>query len=98
MVQRTGGFRKKTRDRLAKHPRDKGKVSTTRLMQVFEIGDKVIIKQEPAIHNAMPHPRYKGRTGVVTEKRGYSVMVTIKDGGKTKHLISAPVHLRRAAT
>ena len=96
MVQRTGGYRKKSRDKLSKHPRDQGKIATTRLLQLFEIGDRVIIKLEPAVHTAMPHPRYKGRTGVVTEKRGNSVIVTIKDGGKTKHLISAPVHLIRA--
>ena len=96
MVQRTGGYRKKSRDKLSKHPRDRGKISTTRLMQIFEIGDKVIIKIEPAVHKAMPHPRYKGRTGTVTEKRGDAVIVAIKDGGKTKHLISAPVHLLRA--
>ena len=93
MTNVTGGFRRKTRHKLSKKPRNRGKVSTSKLFQEFEIGERVRILHEPAIHNGMPHPRYKNKVGTVTEKRGNAVVVDIKDGSKTKHLISLPVHL-----
>jgi len=96
MTQRTGGFRAKTRKKLRKRARDKGKISTTRFMQKFEIGEKVTIKQEPAIHKAMPHPKFKNKTGIIVGKQGRAYVVEFKDGGKTKNVLSAPVHLARA--
>jgi len=95
MVQRVGGFRAKTRHTLRKIPRDSGKVSVNRQLQTFEIGDSVTIAQEPTIHNGMPHPRYKNRTGKVIEKRGSAYVVRVRDGNTTKVLIAAAVHLRR---
>ncbi|MFH0869298.1 MAG: 50S ribosomal protein L21e [archaeon] len=95
MVTRPGGFRAKTRGSLAKKPRNRGKVSVTACMQEFKIGDRVIILQEPAIHKGMPHPRYKSRTGVVIGEQGRVYKVRIQDGGSTKVMLSAPVHLVR---
>lgn len=95
MTKVTGGYRRKTRHKLRKRPRDRGKISTSRLLQEFKIGEKVRIKQEPAIHDGMPHPRYKNKIGTISEKRGNAFVVDIKDGSKTKHLVSAPVHLSR---
>jgi large subunit ribosomal protein L21e len=94
MTQRTGGFRAKSRYKLRKKPRDRGKVKITKILQEFNIGDKVVIDQEPAIHKGMPFPRYKGLAGTVTGKQGGAYVVDIKDGGKKKQLIAAPVHLR----
>lgn len=93
MTRRVGGFRARTRKKLRKKPRSKGKISTTRLLQSFKIGDKVIIAQESAIHKAMPHPKFKSRTGVVVKKQGRAYMVKIKDGRKTKNVLAAPIHL-----
>ena len=95
MVTRAGSFRCKTRHTLRKAPRDSGKVAVTRLLQQFEIGDSVTINPEPAIHNGMPHPRYKNRTGIVIAKRGSAYVVKVRDGDTTKTLIAAPVHLRK---
>jgi large subunit ribosomal protein L21e len=95
MVQRAGGFRCKTRHTLRKVPRTSGKVAVTRQLQQFNIGDAVTLAPEPAMHNGMPHPRYKNRTGKVIEKRGSSYVVKIRDGNSMKLLIAAPVHLRR---
>ena len=95
MVKRAGGFRAKTRRALAKRPRDKGKVRITAYMQEFKIGDRVIIAQEPAVHKGMPHPRYKARTGAIVGQQGRVYKVQIQDGGSTKMLLSAPVHLRK---
>lgn len=93
MVTRRGGFRARTRNTLRKKPRQRGKVSVTASIQEFKIGDRVIIKQEPAVHKGMPHPRYKARTGVVIGQQGRVYKVEIQDGGSTKILLSAPVHL-----
>ena len=95
MVQRAGGFRCKTRHALRKVPRTSGKVAVTRQLQQFNIGDAVTLTPEPAIHNGMPHPRYKNRTGKIVEKRGTSYVVQVRDGDSTKMLIAAPIHLRR---
>src|SRR3989304_4934741 len=95
MVKRAGSFRARTRHTLRKVPRTRGKVTVTRQLQQFSIGDKVIIKQEPAIYNGMPHPKYKNKVGTVLEKRGLAYAVQIQDGGKAKIMISAPVHLVR---
>ncbi len=90
------GKRRKTRDKLSKSPRERGKVTITRMLQEFEIGDYVHIDIEPSVHYGMPHPRYHGRTGVVVGMRGRCYEVLIKDGKKLKMLIVHPVHLKRA--
>jgi large subunit ribosomal protein L21e len=95
MVNRVGSFRCKTRHTLRKTPRTSGKVAITCLLQQFNVGDAVTLIPEPAIHNGMPHPRYKNRTGKVVEKRGSSYVVKVRDGNSTKLLIAAPVHLKR---
>lgn len=93
MVQRAGGFRMKTRHTLRKVPRTSGKVSITRQLQQFQIGESVTIVQEPTIHNGMPHPRYKNRTGVIIGKQGSAYKVKIRDGNSYKIMLAAPVHL-----
>jgi large subunit ribosomal protein L21e len=42
----------------------------------------------------MPHPRFKGKTGRIIEKRGKSYIVQILDGNKAKKLIARPEHLK----
>ena len=92
MTQRHGGFRAKTRHKLQKHYRNKGKVSITRFLQGFKEGDKVILKAEPAYQN----PRFHGKSGVVTGKRGDCYTVSIHDYKKEKIIIVHPVHLKKA--
>ncbi len=94
MVDRTGGYRSKTRYKLQKRPRDRGKVKVTSILREFKVGDKVLIMIDSAIHNGMPHPKYKGKEGVITRKQGGAYVVAIKDMNATKELISAAVHLR----
>jgi large subunit ribosomal protein L21e len=96
MVKRAGGFRYKTRHALRKVPRMSGKIKVTKLLQQFNVGDKVTIKPEPAIQDGMPHPRYKNRTGIIIAKRGFAYLVKIRDGNATKTLIATPVHLTKA--
>ncbi len=95
MAQRTGGFRKKTRNKLRKNPRNRGKVNINKELQEFKISDKVRILQEPAKHKGMPHPKYKNRVGKVIGKQGEAYLIEVKDINKTKHILSRAIHLKK---
>ena len=92
MVKKSRGFRAGTRKKLKQKPGYRPPI--TKFLQEFEIGQKVLIAQEPSSQKGMPHPRFKGRVGRVIGKRGKSYIVEIKNGNKVKKLISRPEHLR----
>jgi len=48
-------------------------------MQSFKIGDKVLLKAEPAYQKAMYFPRYHGKIGIVQGKQGKCYIIKIKD-------------------
>lgn len=94
-MQKIGGFRRKTRHKLHKAIRSKGKISITRYFQKFNDGDKVVLKAEPAVQKGMCHPRFHGKTGIVSGQTGACYHVDIKDGGKQKVMVVHPIHLMR---
>ncbi len=94
-MKRPKGFRSRTRKKLRKHPRNRGKISISRLFQKLEKGDKVVIDIEPSYHKGMPHPRYQGRLGIIEGKIGRAYVVLIKDGGKIKKIYANPIHLKK---
>lgn len=96
MVQRTGSFRRKTRSKLKKNIRKKGKISISKYFQKFQEKDKVRLNAEPAIQKGMYFPRFHNKTGVIKGKKGRCYEVQIKDGKKPKTLIIHPVHLKKA--
>ena len=96
MGKRIGGMRRKTRYKLQKERRNKGKISMTRYFQTFNLGDRVHLIVEPSIQKGMYNPRFLGRAGIVKGKRGRCYEVTINDLGKEKKLIIHPIHLKRA--
>ena len=95
MTKRLGGFRRKTRSKLRKNHRDKGKISLVKYLEEFKIDDKVLLKANPTIQNGMYFPRFHGKSGVVTGKQGNCYKIGIKDGQKDKVLIVHPIHLRK---
>lgn len=95
MGKRIGGFRRKTRHKLSKSHRDRGKVTITRHFQEFKEGERVKLVLEPSFHKGIFHPRFHGKSGVVQSKKGKCYYVLIKDFTKEKNLIVHPVHLRR---
>jgi large subunit ribosomal protein L21e len=95
MAQRIGGQRRKTRHKLQKKSRDKGKISIANYFQEFIKGDRVLLSAEPAIHGGMYNPRFHSKVGTIASKRGKCYTVMIKDGGKEKTLIVHPIHLRK---
>jgi large subunit ribosomal protein L21e len=95
MVMRVGGLRRKTRYKLKKELRQRGKLSLRKYFQSFAVGDKVYLAAEPAVQKGMYHPRFFGKAGTVEGKRGACYQVAISDGGKQKTLLVHPVHLKR---
>jgi len=96
MVQRVGGFRRKTRSKLSKNIRQKGKMSLTSFFAKYEEGQKVCLKAQPAYQRGMYHPRFHGKMGIVgSKKQGSCYQVVIDDMGKKKALIVHPVHLKK---
>lgn len=95
MVKRIGSSIRKSRTKLTKHTRRRGKISTTRYMQSFEGGNKVKLRMEPAVKSGMYHPRFHSKVGVIKGKQGACYEVMIKDGSKNKMLKVHPVHLER---
>ena len=96
MVKRIGGMRRKTRYKFRKEKKNKGKISITRYLQSFSIGDRVYLTVEPAIQKGMYFPRFMGNSGIIKSKRGKCYEVVIDDSGKEKKLIVHPIHLRKA--
>jgi len=94
-MEKSRGFRSRTRKKLSKKARMRGKVTLTKMLQTFDIGERVIIKHEPAIHKGMPHPRYKNKVGVIIGKQGKVYKIKISDNGKVKCLLAHPVHLEK---
>ena len=94
MSNRIGGLRRKSRYKLKKERRRKGKISVSRFMQTFKSGQRVHLSVEPSMHKGVYHPRFIGKTGTVRGLRGKCYEVSIKDGDKEKLLIVHPVHLK----
>jgi len=94
-MKRSRGFRSKSRSKLKKKYRPGRTNLIRKIMQEFEEGDRVTIVIDPSFHDGMPHPRFHGRTGSIEGMQGNAYIVKIRDGGKIKHIISSPVHLRR---
>lgn len=92
MAKRTKGPRRRTRNKMRRSPKEKTTVN--RFLEEFITGENVLIKIESSSHRALPHPRFKGKAGIVTGMKGRSYMVEIRDGGLKKTIITSPEHLR----
>lgn len=95
MATRLGGLRRKSRHKMTKGVRTKGKVSLSSYFQTLENGDQVYLTVEPAIQKGFYSPKYLGKSGIVTGKRGRCYEVAIKDFTKEKTLVVHPVHLKK---
>ena len=97
MSQRSHGlFVGRTRQ-LARHHKP-SKLGITELIKNFKINDKVVIMPKGNFKN-IPHPRYKGRIGIVVERRGDAYVVEV-DVSKsiTRKIIVPQMHLDKART
>lgn len=95
-MKRKGGTRRKSRTKLTRHPRQQGKKDITSYLQTFEDGDAVVLELDPSVHEGHFHPRFNGRSGVITGQQGDCYKVAITDKDKEKTVIAHPVHLTAA--
>jgi len=94
MATRFGGPRRKSRYKLKKERRAKGKISVSRFMQSFEAGQKVHLSIESSLQKGAYHLRFVGKTGVIKGARGKCYEVAINDKGKDKLIIMHPSNLK----
>lgn len=94
MVKRSRGKMSKRSRLLRKKAGGKG-VGLSRVMGSFNIGDKVYINLLPGYSGA-PHPKYRGRHGIVVGAQGNAYIIEIQDFKRKKRLIVSPVHLSRS--
>ncbi|MEK6877412.1 MAG: 50S ribosomal protein L21 [Thermoproteota archaeon] len=64
------------------------------LMRVFKEGDKALVIIDPSQHKALPHRRYHGKVGTVTDVGRRTVTLDVKLGNKTKTLITRLDHIK----
>ncbi|MFH1505443.1 MAG: 50S ribosomal protein L21e [archaeon] len=95
MTKRIGGARKKTRQKMKKSLHERRKIKLRNFLQEFKVGDKVVLKAEPAYQKGIYFRAFHGKTGTIAKQRGFCYEVTIKDGKKEKTTIVHPVHLRK---
>ena len=86
-MQRSRGFRSKSRRKMTKVVREGRSNPITNKLQKFEEGDLVHITINPSIQKGQPHPRFHGKTGKITDKKGKAYIVSLTDGNKAKELI-----------
>ena len=94
MVKKSHGYRARTRGLMSKRVRQKGLISPNKVLIDYEQGQRVDIVIDSGFHRGMPHKRYHGKTGVVTDLRGRAVVVDVGLGKATKTLIIRREHLR----
>ncbi len=95
MVKAPKGWRHRTRHLYRKRAREKGAIPPLSLLLIeYKVGDKVVIKPNPAIWAGMPHRRFCGKVGEIVGKRGKSYLVKVRIGDSYKTIIVRPEHLR----
>jgi large subunit ribosomal protein L21e len=94
MTERSHGLFAGRARHLARHHKP-SKLALSSLMKSFSVGDRVAIVPK-GIFNDIPHPRYRGRVGTVTGKRGSAYVVEFMVSSKTKRtLVVGQRHLER---
>lgn len=96
MVKASKGIMEKSRQKFRRRVRERGLSPISRSLQVFQIGDRAVIRIDASIQEGWPHHRFHGLTGTIVERRGRAYVLDVRFGGKTKQAIVYPEHLRRA--
>ena len=93
-MRKSKGYRSGTRRLLTKEPRERGKLSLSKLLYEYQPGTQVVVKIEPSVQKGMPHRRFHGRVGTILNKRGRSYVVSVSQGDAVKEIIVRPEHLQ----
>ncbi len=87
---RSHGFRHKSRAVMTKkQPR-----GVSFLLREYQEGDKALVIIDSRQHKGLPHRRYHGKVGTVTNVGRRSVILDVKLGEKTKTLITRFDHIK----
>ncbi len=87
---RSHGFRHKSRSVMTKHsPR-----GVSFLLREYNEGDRALVIIDPRQHKGLPHRRYHGKVGTVTNVGKRTVTLDVKLGKKTKTLITRLDHIK----
>jgi len=89
MVRKSFGKMRGTRRKL----KSTGKPTVNKYMEEFEKDENVYISIYSG--DKFPHPDFHGKVGKITEKRGSSYSVRIKEGNSFKTVFLRPVHIRK---
>ena len=94
-MNRLGGPQRKTRHKLKKDTRDKGKINIKSYLQGFKVGERVQLYADSTFQKGRFPLQFYGKIGVVTEKQGKSYIVKIRDQNAKKSFVVHPVHLKK---
>ena len=91
---------KRSLGKMSKRSRLRARVGHRRLgipsiVKSFQQGERVAIDPKSGHFGNMPHPRYRGRHGVIIGRRGSAYVVEVRDYGALKKLIIPALHLER---
>ena len=64
------------------------------LLREYQVGQQALVIIDPRQHKGLPHRRYHGKVGRVTNVGRRSVTLDIKLGNKTKTLITRLDHIK----
>ena len=64
------------------------------MLREYNVGDKALIIIDPSQHKSLPHRRYHGKVGTITEVGRRVVTLNVKLGEKTKTLITRLDHIK----
>lgn len=84
------GFRHKSRSLMTK----KAPRGVSFLLREYAVGDRALVIIDPSQHKGLPHRRYHGKVGIVTEVGRRMVALDVKLGNKTKKLITRLDHIK----
>ena len=90
-MPKSHGARRRTRSLL----KSSGRRGLSNLLVEYSPNDKVVIKIDPAQVKGMPHRRFNGLVGKVTEVGRRAVTVDVYVGDKVKTLIARKEHVVR---
>ena len=87
---RSHGFRHKSRNVMTKSaPR-----GVSFLLRDYQVGQQALVIIDPRQHKGLPHRRYHGKVGRLTNVGRRSVTMDVKLGNKTKTLITRLDHIK----
>ena len=95
MPERSKGLFSGMTRHLARHHKP-SKLRIRDLIKNFSIGEKVAVVPKGNFRD-IPHPRYRGKIGVVKEKRGDAYVVEVNAMSAKKLIIVKNRHLEHAA-